>query len=232
MIEYIGKCLLVDKKSLVIGDLHLGFEESMNKSGILVSRAMLNESIEYLDKVFSKTGKVKEIVLLGDIKHEFGGISNQEWGDSLRFFDYLKEKCNKIIIIKGNHDNIIGPIARRSEISVRENYICEEYCFLHGDKDFSEIYDKKIKYWIVGHAHPAIKLKEGVKIEKYKCFLDGDYKGKKIIVVPSFVEVNLGTDPREYELNLAWKFNLDKFKVKIVSDNLQVLDFGILGKLK
>ena len=231
MIEYIGKCVLIDKKILVVGDLHLGYEDSLNRSGVFVSRVMFNEMILYFDKVFEKIGKVKEIVLLGDVKHNFGGISEQEWGDTLRLLDYFSQKTKKIVIVKGNHDKIIEPIARKREIVVKDYYIYNEYCFLHGDKDFEEIYDRKIKVWIIGHGHPAVKLREGVKIEKYKCFLEGEYKKKKIIIAPSFIEFSEGSDPRESELCLAWNFDLNKFNVKIVGGGLDVLDFGKLKDL-
>ena len=103
---------------------------------------------------------------------------------------------------------------------------------MHGDRDFSENYDKKIKYWIVGHGHPAIKISDGVKVEKYKCFLVGGFKGKEIIVVPSFFAYSEGSDPRENDLGLTWKFNFEKFKVFAVNgDLLEVLEFGKLRNI-
>jgi len=163
-------------------------------------------------------------VLLGDVKHDFGKIARQEWKEVLELFDFFKRKNCNIIIIKGNHDKII-------DIKVFDKYVLENVCFMHGDVDFKESYDKKIKFWVVGHGHPAVKISDGVKIEKYKCFLVGKYKGKKVIVVPSFFEGNAGSDPREDELGLAWNFKIDIFDVKIVGDNLEVLDFGKLKNL-
>ena len=39
-------------KILVVGDLHLGYEEHLNRMGIFVSRQMFEEMISYFDKVF------------------------------------------------------------------------------------------------------------------------------------------------------------------------------------
>jgi len=237
MIKYIGKCLLLNvgeqrkEKILVIGDLHLGFEESLNRSGVLISRKMFEELLEDLDEIFSAVGEVDKIVLLGDVKNDFGEINKQEWSDVVKLFEYLEDKCKEIVIIKGNHDNMLKGIAKQRDIEVKDYFVLGEYCFLHGDKDFPAIYDKRIKYWIVGHAHPAVKLSDGVKIEKYKCFLIGKYKGKKIIIVPSFFEYSAGSDFRENDLNLAWPFNVEKFEVCVVGEDLKVLDFGKLGKL-
>jgi len=237
-IRYLGKCLLIEnakKKILVVGDLHLGYEESLNNAGVFVSREMFNELILEMNEIFDNCENVDEVVLLGDVKHDFGKITKQEWNTVLKLFDYLLRKCKKIAVIRGNHDKIIAPIAsKRENVFVEDFYIDEEIAFLHGDKDFEEIHDGKIKYWIIGHGHPAVKIREvkGVKIEKYKCFLAGGHKGKEIIIVPSFFSGSEGSDPRENGLKLAWKFNLEKFKVKIVGNDLSVLDFGELGKLR
>ena len=236
-LEYLGKCLLIEekeKKILVIGDLHLGYEEILNRAGVFVTRKMFEEMIAYFDLVFSRTRGVDKIVLLGDVKHSFGGIVGQEWSDALALFDYLKGKLKKngeIIIVKGNHDNIIGPIARKGGIGVKDYFIFGEIAFLHGDKDFEEIWERRVTNWIVGHGHPAVKLGDGVKVESYKCFLTGKFKGKEIIVMPSFFDYSVGSDPRENELGLAWNFNLDKFRVRVVGEDLEVLDFGILKDL-
>jgi len=238
MIKYIGKTLLVEsnnEKVLVIGDLHLGFEESLNRTGVYVSGKMFEESISYLDRVFDRVGRNKEIgkvILLGDVKDAFGGITREEWGDVLKLFDYLEDKCKEIIIIKGNHDAVIEPLAKRRDIKVVDYFIFNEYCFVHGNKDYEEIYNKKIKFWIMGHGHPAVKISDGVKVEKFKCFLVGKFKRRNVIIVPSFFEGNVGSDPRENNLRMAWSFSLKKFEVKVVQeDNLEILEFGELGGL-
>ena len=233
-IKYIGKCLLVEenkKRILVIGDLHLGYEEALNTSGVFVGRKMFGEMIEDLEEIFGVVGKVDKIVLLGDVKHDFGSILKQEWSDVLKLFDFLAKWGDEIIVIKGNHDNYIKNITGKRNVEVYDYYIFEKYCFAHGDKDFEILRDKKIEYWIVGHAHPAIKLSDGVKIEKYKCFLSGKYKGKKIIIIPSFFEYSAGSDVRESDLNLAWNFNINKFELGVVGEDLKVLDFGLLKDL-
>jgi putative SbcD/Mre11-related phosphoesterase len=138
-----------------------------------------------------------------------------------------------VIVIRGNHDNYLKNISgKRKFAGVEDFYVVGRYCFLHGDRDFPEIYDKKIKTWIIGHAHPALRLSDGIKTEKYKCFLEGEYKKKRIMIVPSFAEYFAGSDPRQESNNLAWGFNLSKFKARVVGDRLEVLDFGKLEKIK
>lgn len=233
-IEYVGKCLVLNdegERVLVVGDLHLGYEEAMNRSGVFVTREMYNEMIKEFDEMFGFLGKVDKIVLLGDVKHAFSGNLRQEWNDVFRLIEYLKGKCSELIVLRGNHDNYLVNIARKGEIEVEKNYFWKGFMFLHGDVDSDELYDEKVKYWIMGHVHPAIKISDGNKIEKYKCFLAGKYKGREVIILPSFFSLVIGSDVRE-DINVPWEFNIDNFDVKIVGEKFEVLDFGKLKKIR
>lgn len=239
-IEYIGKCALIDEKSeraLIVGDLHLGFEEYLNNSGILVSRQMYKEIVEYFEKVYKRSGKVDKIVLLGDVKHDFGKIGKQEWFESLELFDYLKKTFlkikGKIIIVKGNHDKLIEPIVKRKKfVELVDFYLIGKSAFIHGDRMFEILKSNKIERIFLGHGHPAIKLKEGNKIEIYKCYLVGSWKEKEIIVCPSFIDYREGSDPRENEMKYFEKLDLNNFKALIIDEELNVLNFGKIGKIQ
>src|SRR3989338_9325398 len=118
---------LYSKKTLVFTDFHIGYEEALNKQGILMPRFQFREIIERLENIFGKLKgrEIEKIVILGDLKHEFGTISEQEWRHTLRLLDYLGQHCREIILIKGNHDTILGPIAKKSNVKVRDYYIIE-----------------------------------------------------------------------------------------------------------
>src|SRR3989338_2222743 len=154
-IEIVGKDLWLKKQSvLVISDLHIGFENMLNERG---------------------QKKVKEVVILGDLKHDFGGISRQEWKETLALLDFLKEKCKKIVLIRGNHDMILEPIARQKNVELRNFYISKDVCFMHGHRMFIECPGKGIKTIVLGHRHPAVVLRDKIKSESYKCFLAGKW---------------------------------------------------------
>lgn len=231
-IEYIGKTLLIDKKILVIGDLHLGFERVLRESGIMLPMNILEDIIKDFDLVFKRVGKVEKVVLLGDIKHDFGRNEIDEYREIGEIVNYLRRKCDEIIIVKGNHDAVLeGVVSKLEKVRFLDYYLWEECAFIHGDKDFDKIHAENLKTWVMGHGHPAVNLNDGTKIEKYKCFLIGKYRKKKVIVVPSFFSMSDGTDPREFKMKFAWDLKLDKFDVKIIGENLEVLDFGKLGKI-
>ena len=60
--------------------------------------------------------KPSTVVLNGDVKHGFSGINDKEWRHILELFDLITMHA-KLIIIKGNHDTILKPIADKRRIS-------------------------------------------------------------------------------------------------------------------
>ncbi|MBI2046939.1 metallophosphoesterase [Candidatus Pacearchaeota archaeon] len=229
-IEIKGKALWIAKeKILAVADLHIGYEQALNEQGILAPREMFKE-IEKEIKGLLKL-KPKIIVINGDLKHEFGRISRQEWKDVSNILDFLKKHAKKIILIKGNHDTILKPISRQRGIDARNFYIKKDVCFIHGHKMFAECLDKKIKTLIMGHRHPAIILRDKAKSESYKCFLAGRWKGKRVIIMPSFFPLVEGSDiSADFENKLAFNFNLKNFEVYAIGD--KVYDFGKLKKVR
>ncbi len=139
----------------------------------------------------------------------------------LAFLDYLSSKCEEVIIIQGNHDPIIKPIAEKKNIKVVGLLEVGDSLIVHGD----EIVETKLKRIIVGHEHPAITVVEGSKREKYKCFLKGKFKGKEIIVVPSFNPLLEGTDVLQGKVLSPFLKKLEEFEVFIVSEG-EAFGFG------
>lgn len=208
-------------KILIISDIHIGYEEALNKQGILVPRFQFKEIIKELDNIFSKI-KVDKVIINGDLKHEFGKISETEWRHTLKLLDYLSKKSNEIILVKGNHDTILGPIAKKRNVKIVEYIKIKDKLIIHGDK-IKKI-PKGIKTIIIGHEHPAITLKDGPRTEKYKCYLVGKWKKYNLIVQPSFTQVTEGTDILKEELLSPYLRKLKGFNVYVVGDD--VYDFG------
>ena len=73
-IEIIDLALYLKKeKTLVVSDLHIGIEESLNKRGVLIPRSQFNDLLIKLKLILNKV-EVKRVVFNGDLKHEFGEI--------------------------------------------------------------------------------------------------------------------------------------------------------------
>ncbi|MBU4502402.1 MAG: metallophosphoesterase [Nanoarchaeota archaeon] len=231
-LEIMDLCLYFKKeKTLVISDIHMGYEEALNKKGILAPRFQYAETLNRLKTIL--TGfKLQKIVINGDLKHEFGTISETEWRHTLGIIDFLFQYCKKIILIRGNHDKILGPIAKKRSLEVRRNYIIgKTTMILHGDKIPTGKTFDKMKRLVIGHEHPAISLYKDGRLEKFKCFLKGKWKKKELIVIPSYNVVTEGTDMlKDKLLSPFLKKNIDDFKVFIVSDG--IYGFGTIKDIK
>jgi hypothetical protein len=232
---------LEEHNTLIIADTHIGYEEALNKQGFLIPRFQFKELLRRIEKIFTKGKKqFKKIVINGDIKHEFGIISKQEWRHTLQLLDFLGKHCEEVILIKGNHDSILGPIAKKRNVKVKDYYIINgnnsylknKILITHGNEINNKlIKNKQIKIIIIGHEHPALSLKEGLKIELYKCYLKGRYKDKILIAQPSFNLVREGTDIlNEQLLSPFLQQDLDDFNIYLVQD--KVYDFGRVRDLK
>ena len=225
---------------LAIGDLHVGYEHALIESGILVPEQQVKEIIEDLQKIINEIKKrnyeLKKIVFLGDIKHYF----NYEWKERFNFnkiLDFLRGyvKDSDIILIKGNHDKFDF-----SGKKMKNYYFNKGIMFFHGHMDFQQINDERVNVWVLGHLHPSVLLSDKAKIkrEKYKCFLSGFYKGKEVIVVPSFFGIIEGTPVNEKRYDNEEGFSvipnkeLQKFEVHAIGEDGKILNFGEVRKIK
>jgi uncharacterized protein len=209
------------KDHLIIADLHIGIEEALNKRGILIPRFQLKELKERIIKLL--TEDIKTVVIAGDLKHEFGTISEQEWRHTLEILDLFKER--NIILIKGNHDTILTPIANKANLEIKDSYEIDNISIQHGNK----IIETKADTIIIGHEHPAIKIEDEIRNETYKCFLKGKYKNKTIIVLPSFNLVTKGMNVLNEKTLSPYLEDISDFEVFVVED--KVYNFGKIKTL-
>ncbi len=181
------------KDYLVISDLHLGYEQFLNAEGIMIPRFQYPLIIGRLKEIQEKSS-CNNIVVNGDLKHEFGQISRQEWNETQEFLEYLKANFDDIVLIKGNHDNFTRFIAEKSDLQVEESFQIGDSLVLHGDKIPSYLEKTEAGNLIIGHEHPCIGLRNGERVEKIKCYLAGKYRDWNLTVMPSFNFVTEGSD--------------------------------------
>ena len=216
-----------EHKALVISDLHVGYEAALNKQGLFVPRLAFRDLMRRLKRIIDSV-EVRVVVVNGDLKHEFGSISDQEWRDSLKVLDLLLERSERVVLIRGNHDTVLGPIAEKRRVGVVDSFSFGSVFICHGHI-VPEI-PAGADVVIIGHAHPAVSVDDGIRSEKFKCFLAGAWKGKKLVVQPSFNLVTAGTDVlSERLLSPFLERDLSDFDIYIVED--RVYDFGKVRSL-
>ena len=219
---------LVKEKTLILSDLHIGIEECLNRQGILIPRSQFQDILTKLKLILNEV-QVNRVIFNGDLKHEFGEISKQEWNNILNLFDFLHDK--EIIIIKGNHDPILKPIAEKRGMKLVDSYNINDVTVLHGDK----IVENLNNTLIIGHEHPAISLKKGIRTEKYPCFLKGKYNKHELIVMPSFNLLTHGSNILKERLLSPFLTNIENFEVYILepTEDLNTLSKILyFGKIK
>ncbi len=233
-VEIVDLGLYFEKeKILAVTDFHLGYEAALAEQGVFVPRHQTAVTIARLEKMFNKLEnnrlKTETIVILGDIRHEFGHLTRWEIRDVTAVISLMKKHSKKIILLKGNHDTIKMYIERMVE--VKNELVINNILFLHGDKLPTGL-AKQLKHVIIGHEHPAIKISDGVASETVKCFLKGKWKHKDLIVIPSFNILTEGTNMlSEKLLSPFLKQKLDNFEAYAVTDD-GILAFGKLKSLK
>ncbi|MCB9359544.1 metallophosphoesterase [Candidatus Woesearchaeota archaeon] len=224
---------LPQHKALILSDIHIGYEESLNKQGILLPRVFFKHLYEKTRNLIKELD-VDMVIINGDLKHEFGTISKTEWRHTIRFLDLFKGK--KVILIKGNHDATLDPIAQDRDILLVDEYILDDIQLVHGD--IIKPIPQGVNTVIIGHEHPAITLIGDNRSETYKCFLIGTHKSDKsktLIAMPSYNEITEGTNIlNESILSPYLRQSLNDFRVIVYGKEL--FDFGkikdIKGKLK
>ncbi len=219
---------LLIKDTLIISDVHIGYEDALHSRGVMLPKFQLQDTIQRLENILKET-KPKTIIINGDLKHEFGRISAQEWRDTLKLIDFILEHVDKICIVKGNHDPHLGPIVRKRGIEIVNDYRIGNILTVHGDVAIEP--EKDIKTIIMGHEHPAITVHDKIRRERFKCFLVGKYKRRTLIAQPSFFLLTEGTDIlKERLLSPLLKQNLNNFDVYIVEDS--IYPFGKVKNLR
>ncbi len=239
---FIGKTLFFPKeKILAVGDLHLGYDESLRQRGLEVPLGQFEEVCDELGKIMdnikARFGKVEQVIFLGDVKHHFGFLATEK-NEIRNLISFLRKKGieeKNIVFIRGNHEK-----NERNEKLV-DFYIVKDMVFIHGNREFIEIFDKTINLIVMGHMHPTVTLadKSGVKKEKYKCFLVGRFKKKDAVVLPSFISATEGVSLNEfddeksrgYDFGMIPNKELENFEI-YVPNGFETLHFGKLKSIK
>jgi len=229
-VEAIDLALLI-KDTLIISDIHIGYEDMLQRRGVLIPKFQLQDTIRRLEAILKEV-MPKTVIINGDLKHEFGKISAQEWRDTLKLLDMILQHMEKIIIVKGNHDPLLGPIARKRGIEIVKDHTIGDVLITHGDAEPELGKERKhIKTIIMGHEHPAITIEDGIRRERFKCFLVGKYKRKTLIAQPSFFLLIEGSDVlKEKLLSPLLQHDLGDFEVYVVED--RIYPFGKLKNLR
>ncbi len=228
---------VIDDKILVIADLHLGFEGVMATSGLFMPRIMLEDVKALLSRIVDKHKKLEELVVAGDMKHEFAEMHGFEWKDVHAFMEFALEKFKRVVVVRGNHDNYLKVALKRYERVVFEEaaYVKDDFVVVHGDKDNVAAFSRP--FLIMGHEHPAIVVKDDVgAVVRTRCFMVGKYGRTRIVVLPAFSPIFMGTDilsmpDSELLSPILRRIGIEDFKLYACLED-EVLEFPTIAEIR
>jgi hypothetical protein len=145
-------------RTLVIADLHIGWEIALSQKGIHVPTQM-PKLLQKL-KTLVSTYKPEKLLVLGDVKHTVATAQIGEWHDVPDFFNELQRQIKKICVIRGNHDGNLEPLLPENiKILPATGSIVEEVGLFHGHRWPSPAL-LKCKTLMMGHVHPIVAFRD------------------------------------------------------------------------
>ena len=145
-------------RTLVIADLHIGWEIALSQKGIHVPTQM-PKLLQKLKDLIS-TYRPEKLLILGDVKHTAASAETGEWHDVPDFFSELKRQIKEINVIRGNHDGNLEPLLPENiEILSATGTIIGEVGFFHGHRWPSPTL-LKCKTLMMGHIHPVVAFRD------------------------------------------------------------------------
>lgn len=250
-VELIDLALFLPQaRVLAIADLHLGLEDALRAEGVFVPRQHLAQVQQRLERIWgalhiSPREPLARVIVNGDLRHQFGPLSRAESKESKEFLHWLARWTREIVLIEGNHDGSLQQF-NSERITVTKGYSEGGCWFVHGDELPSPSEGRgaggergaagRVRSWLViGHEHPAIGLRDPVteRVEVYKCFLVGKFRGRNLLVLPSFNQLVRGSDLlKEQPLSpFVQQSRLEDCLVFPVSDDGCIYEFGPLRRL-
>jgi putative SbcD/Mre11-related phosphoesterase len=191
----------------------------------MIPQFQFDKLLDSMDNIQSRAN-AKNIILNGDIKHNFANISKQEWKETLDFIDYLSDIFVDIKVIKGNHDNFTQYILNKRDLILEDEAIVGNYYVTHGHKIPEQIPDN-IETIVIGHEHPSIGIRNQERVEKVKAFLKGRWNDYNLIVTPSFTEISHGSDVLHEKTISPFIKDVSKFEIYAIEED-EVFPFGLV----
>jgi len=221
------------KKSLVITDLHLGFESNLSLNNVFLGKnKTVIEITKEIEKIVKKT-KPDSLILLGDVKSGIKSITKTEWETVPIFF----ERINKLIdtvLVPGNHDaNIEKLIPNGITLASSKGIIIGDILLTHGHTMPSENFSQ-VNTIAMGHVHPVFFQKESlingervwvsIKCKKQKIFHSKSGE-LEIIILPSFNRYFYATQKKFYKKSISPIIE----KMDVIQAKIVTLDGTIIG---
>ncbi len=175
-------------KTLILADVHIGFEEEVSLKGGYVPRFQLRNTLRMMEEAFGEVS-AEAVVFAGDVKHIFSTLGRLERLELVELLTYVKKHVGRVVVVRGNHDNFLPRVRRYVEFEIVDSYPMPPYLVVHGHKPLGEEQlSQQWEYLVMGHEHPSIALRDPLGVVgKFSCFLVGSMPslGRRVVVLPA-----------------------------------------------
>ncbi|MCD6477986.1 MAG: metallophosphoesterase [Candidatus Aenigmarchaeota archaeon] len=235
--------LFLNDRILVVGDLHIGIEYELYRSGFSLPSLIGKMEKKILGLV--RRNRAKILVLLGDVKHNVPQISIQEEREIPKFLENLSKRV-EVHIVPGNHD---GKIKRLSPKGVVvhpiSGFMMDGFYFNHGHSWPGKTFPDA-EVLVMAHSHPAVEFRDALGYRYVEpCWLICNLNKKKLkekykknvrtryaIIIPSFNPLISGMpvnrEPEEPFIGPLMRSGIISMK----NSDVYLLDGTHLGKVK
>lgn len=226
-------------KTLILADVHIGFEEEVLSKGGFIPRFQLKSTVRILEDAFSRVD-AETVVFAGDLKHLFDSLGRLERVELMELLTYVRKHVGSVIVVRGNHDNFLPLMRKWVGFEVVDSYHLPPYLVVHGHRPLGdELSSQQWEYLIMGHEHPSIALRDPIGVVgKFSCFLVGSMSvpGKKVVVLPAVGVYQTGskvTLVRDTYLSPVIKehVEIETMRPIVVGSDVGILEFPTLKEL-
>ena len=182
-IEFLGQNLIllpekalfwVQKKTLILSDLHLGKSGHFQKHGIAVPTTVNLNNIARLEQL-AKAFNPDTIIFVGDLFHS---DMNSEWSDFINWRASNSEI--RMFLVIGNHAFYPPENYESMGLQCVHQLASPPFLFIH---ELPDTESETPNYPICGHIHPSVRLKgKGRQSVRVSCFYFGEYHA----ILPAF----------------------------------------------
>jgi putative SbcD/Mre11-related phosphoesterase len=242
------------ERSLVISDLHLGWEISFAEKGIFIpsqTSRMLTRLMTIIEHQ-----KPDRIVIIGDVKHSIPRISLEEWRTIPLFFERLETAVSEIWVARGNHDGDLEPLTPPSvRILPSSGFTLGEdprIGLFHGHAwPSTDVLTSELL--VMGHIHPVLWFQDNMglwmvqqvwvralcqgshltKAVRRLRQLSGDpeFSDSRVTIIPAFNDLLGGVSVNNFKGRLLGPL-LGSRCIDLASAELYLLDGTYLGEVR
>ncbi len=146
---------VLEHKTLIIADLHIGIEHEFYRDGINVP-SQTERMVKRIEKLIKNT-KAERLVIIGDVKHKVPGISWQEEREVPEFFKRLS-KLVRVEVVPGNHDGNLKKLVSGVRIHPSAGFLLKNLYLNHGHT-WPKAGFLGAEHILIGHSHPGFEFR-------------------------------------------------------------------------